>query len=55
MEFLHTGGIPHGTKRVILRAYVFAYHKHFALFHVGSEKLISELDFYQFQPSLGGP
>ena len=24
----------HGTKRVILRAYVFAYHKDFALFHV---------------------
>ena len=26
-KFLHTGGIPHGTKRVILRAYVLAYHR----------------------------
>ena len=28
-KFLHMGGIPHGTKRIILHTYVFAYHKHF--------------------------
>ena len=44
--FLHTGGIPHGTKRVILRAYAFAYHKHFALFHFkfrGTQKCVGFL------------